>query len=354
MRPSNFIFSLLLLAALPAFAQSSSDSLTFQGRVVNSQGIPLKDAVIEGILTDIGLRTGIDGNFDLTLPASGDTMTISKEGLGSFKFTVDYSYKGVIVLGENGGAWMSYGEYLKQMAGTSQTYFDAGMKFFKGEADGTPDYKKAFACFWRAANMEHEASKYYLGKMFDEGLGITQNSPNAAYWYLQAKKTADAHLRLGTMLAEGIGVQQDYQAAAQHFFSATELGDNGEAKKNLDELIEKGLAKREDIVDNKVYEIVETNAQFPGGDNNCYKWLAQHIRYPSIALEQGIMGRVIVQFVVDRDGTITDAIALKSPDPSLSKEAVRLVGLMPRWKPATQGGKTVRSRFRLPIMFNIK
>ena len=105
--------------------------------------------------------------------------------------------------------------------------------------------------------------------------------------------------------------------------------------------------------DDRIYEMVEENAQFPGGEDACFKWLSEHIKYPSIAQEKGVQGRVIVNFVVNRDGSIVDVKTLRSPDESLSKEAERVVKMMPKWKPARQGNKTVRSRFNLPVMFRL-
>lgn len=105
--------------------------------------------------------------------------------------------------------------------------------------------------------------------------------------------------------------------------------------------------------DDRIYEMVEENAQFPGGDAECFKWLSDHIKYPSICVEQGVQGRVTVNFVVNRDGSIVDVKTVRSPDPNLTKEAERVVKLMPKWKPARQGNKTVRSRFTLPVMFRL-
>ena len=105
--------------------------------------------------------------------------------------------------------------------------------------------------------------------------------------------------------------------------------------------------------DDRIYEMVEENAQFPGGDEACFKWLSEHIKYPSICQEQGVQGRVIVNFVVNKDGSIVDVKTVRSPDANLSKEAERVVKMMPKWKPARQGNKTVRSRFTLPVMFKL-
>jgi len=109
----------------------------------------------------------------------------------------------------------------------------------------------------------------------------------------------------------------------------------------------------EAVDDDKIFDVVEQNAQFPGGDEACYKWLSENIKYPAICQEQGIQGRVFVSFVVNKDGSIVDVKVMRSPDDNLSKEAERVVKLMPKWKPARQGNKTVRSRFNLPVMFRL-
>lgn len=109
----------------------------------------------------------------------------------------------------------------------------------------------------------------------------------------------------------------------------------------------------EDVDDERIFDVVEENASFPGGDDACFKWLQKNIKYPSICQEQGVQGRVIVAFVVNRDGSIVDAKVVRSPDDHLSEEALRVVKLMPKWKPARQGNKTVRCRFNLPVNFRL-
>ena len=94
-------------------------------------------------------------------------------------------------------------------------------------------------------------------------------------------------------------------------------------------------------------------AQFPGGDQACMKWLSEHIKYPKECMEKGIQGRVNVSFVVEKDGSITEVKTIRSPDPSLTKEAERLVKSMPKFKPAKQGDNVVRSRFTIPIIFRL-
>lgn len=105
--------------------------------------------------------------------------------------------------------------------------------------------------------------------------------------------------------------------------------------------------------DDRIYDLVEENAQFPGGDAGCYEWLRNHIQYPVSCQKEGVQGRVLVCFVVNKDGSIVDEKIVRSPDARLSQEALRIVRLMPKWKPARQGDKVVRSRFTLPIMFRM-
>ena len=103
----------------------------------------------------------------------------------------------------------------------------------------------------------------------------------------------------------------------------------------------------------EIFDVVEVLAQFPGGDAACQGWIEDNLKYPVIAQENEITGRVIVQFVVNVSGALVDVEVMKSPDPSLSKEALRLVKAMPSWRPAKIDGKPVRSRVQIPIKFSL-
>jgi protein TonB len=90
---------------------------------------------------------------------------------------------------------------------------------------------------------------------------------------------------------------------------------------------------------------------FPGGQLALRKFIAQAIKYPVIAQENGIQGKVFVNFVVAKDGTVTNAKIARGVDPSLDKEALRVVNSLPKWKPGKQGGKPVRVSYTVPINF---
>jgi periplasmic protein TonB len=106
--------------------------------------------------------------------------------------------------------------------------------------------------------------------------------------------------------------------------------------------------------DNVIFQVVEKNPTFPGGDAALFKFLGDNVKYPVIAQENGIQGRVICQFVVNRDGSIVDVEVVRSVDPSLDKEAIRVIKSMPNWIPGMQRNKPVRVKFTLPVNFRLQ
>ncbi len=99
--------------------------------------------------------------------------------------------------------------------------------------------------------------------------------------------------------------------------------------------------------------IIEDQPEFPGGVEAMYKFLQENIKYPPLALENGIEGRVYVTFVVEEDGTITEPRVLRDIGGGCGREAIRVVKLMPKWKPGKQSGKPVRVQYNLPINFTL-
>lgn len=104
----------------------------------------------------------------------------------------------------------------------------------------------------------------------------------------------------------------------------------------------------------EIFVVVEQQPEFPGGMTALMKFLGDNIKYPVIAQENGIQGRVVCNFVVERDGSITDVQVVRGQDPSLDKEAIRVIQSMPKWKPGQQRGKPVRVRFTLPVVFRLQ
>nr|WP_297027097.1 energy transducer TonB [Prevotella sp.] len=104
----------------------------------------------------------------------------------------------------------------------------------------------------------------------------------------------------------------------------------------------------------KVFDVVEEMPSFPGGQGALMQYLSSNIKYPVVAQENGVQGRVIVSFVVERDGSISDVKVARSVDPSLDREAQRVVKSMPRWSPGKQNGSTVRVKYTVPVIFRLQ
>lgn len=113
------------------------------------------------------------------------------------------------------------------------------------------------------------------------------------------------------------------------------------------------LYKPQPVNRNSVYDVVEQMPSFPGGISGLRTYLNQNIRYPAEAQENCVQGRVVVSFVVGKDGHISDVTVLRSVDPSLDKEAIRVIRNMPRWTPGKQGGEPVRVRYNVPVSFRL-
>jgi len=103
----------------------------------------------------------------------------------------------------------------------------------------------------------------------------------------------------------------------------------------------------------EVFHIVETMPEYPGGPEAMIKFIQQNIQYPDSARNEGIQGKVYVNFVVDSSGNITNVKILRGVHETLDKESIRVVKSMPKWKPGTQKGKPVRVSYNLPISFRI-
>ena len=107
-------------------------------------------------------------------------------------------------------------------------------------------------------------------------------------------------------------------------------------------------------VTQKIFDVVEQQPSFPGGQSALLSWLSSNIHYPPVAEENGIQGRVVVSFVVEPDGSISNVQVVRGVDPSLDKEAVRVTKAMPKWVPGKQNGQAVRVKYNLPVTFKLQ
>ena len=139
---------------------------------------------------------------------------------------------------------------------------------------------------------------------------------------------------------KGYGTEQDtYQGIPYK-----EIAIVGEIEKETNEAPDEG----------DIYDIVKQMPEFPGGQTKLMEYLSTHVQYPEEAQKEGIQGHVLVAFVVNRDGSISDAKIARGIDPSCDNEALRVINNMPHWIPAQKNGKKVRARYRLPIVFKLQ
>lgn len=131
---------------------------------------------------------------------------------------------------------------------------------------------------------------------------------------------------------------------------------NTEDEKDVEVVIAPPVeAPEEEEEEEVIFMVVETMPEFPGGQQALFKFLSDNVKYPVIAQENGIQGRVICQFVVNKDGAIVDVEVVRSGgDPSLDKEAVRVIKSMPKWNPGKQRGKAVRVKYTVPVNFRLQ
>lgn len=108
------------------------------------------------------------------------------------------------------------------------------------------------------------------------------------------------------------------------------------------------------VEENKVFDVVEQMPSFPGGPQALLQYLNNNVKYPVVAQENGVQGRVVISFVVEKDGSVTDVQVAKSVDPSLDKEAQRVVKSMPHWIPGKQNGSAVRVKYVVPVSFKLQ
>ncbi len=147
-----------------------------------------------------------------------------------------------------------------------------------------------------------------------------------------------------------INVVDDEQKIENEFVVNAEVT---EETKNV-EITQVKVEEEVEVAEEPIFTVVESEPEFPGGMEALYKYLAQNIKYPQLARENGITGKVYVTFVVEKDGSIANPRILRDIGGGCGAEAIRVVKAMPKWSPGKQRGKAVRVQFNLPVNFNLK
>ena len=154
-------------------------------------------------------------------------------------------------------------------------------------------------------------------------------------------------------------VHSDDELKSQQELTSTKVAISLADVKGNDEEHGKDIADLKQVVtqaveEEKPYEMVEQMPTFPGGAEALLQYIAKNLKYPTIAQENGVQGRVICQFVVAKDGSVQNVRVVRSLDPSCDKEAVRVIQSLPKWIPGKQNGKAVPVYYTVPIMFKLQ
>ena len=127
------------------------------------------------------------------------------------------------------------------------------------------------------------------------------------------------------------------------------------AEFDVNQAIEVAPVQTEEVFEEEIFIVVEEKASFMGGDEGTFRnWVQQNVKFPQIALENGIQGRVVLSFVIEKDGRLTNIQVLQTPDRSLSEEAIRVLNKSPKWSPGKQRNQVVRVKYTLPVDFRVQ
>ena len=153
------------------------------------------------------------------------------------------------------------------------------------------------------------------------------------------------------VLSDNIDIVDDDLQVDDTMLNLEDDADLGVEIKEYIEQVEEEVVEEEAIP----FQLVETKPGFMGGDANAFsKWVNERLQYPEIAKENGIQGRVLLQFVVGADGSVSNVKVVRGVDPSLDKEAVRVVQSSPKWSPGKQRDRAVKVTYTFPVIFQLR
>ena len=200
------------------------------------------------------------------------------------------------------------------------------------------------------------------GLLLEIGLVISLGLVILAFWYTPKER------KIEKLDQEVVVVEQDLTEITRQDQKPPESPKKVEVKVIADllevvtndtkittEVIQQVEVVEEEIQDDQPFLVAETMPSFQGGDLNTFRnWVQQNVRFPQIALENGIQGRVVVTFVIEKDGRLTNIEVLQTPDRSLSDEAIRVLSKSPKWSPGKQRNQPVRVKYTLPVDFRVQ
>ena len=223
------------------------------------------------------------------------------------------------------------------------------------------DYAVAAHWYRKAADKNVVMAQNSLAYFYDEGLGVDQSFVEAVKWYRKAadNNDASAQYNLADMLANGIGVEKDLEQALMYSRKASAGGvreasaqiNNIQRQISLEKAQQAGESGATDA--DAVYANVPEMPQFPGGNEALLNYLRTNIKYPSVCRENRVQGRVVVTFIINKDGSVETPRVVRGVHGDLDNEALRVISLMPTWQPGRLNGEPVRVIYSIPVNFRL-
>jgi len=222
------------------------------------------------------------------------------------------------------------------------------------------DYAIAAQWYRKAAEKNVATAQSSLAYFYDEGLGVEQSFIEAAKWYKKAADNnyASAQYNYADMLVNGIGVEKDLAQGLEYYKKAKANGVQQAASEiskteRLIMSINAG-ADGSETGEDQAFFTVDVLPEYPGGSEALLEYLRRETRYPAVCRENKIEGRVLVTFIINRDGSIEAPEVVRGVHSALDNEAIRVISNMQAWKPGMLNGKLVRVKYTVPINFRLK
>lgn len=243
----------------------------------------------------------------------------------------------------------------QQKAAEAEKNYQKGNEFLEAKK-----YDKAFAAYEKAAENGHAGAQYNLATFYLEGKVVPQDNNKAVEYFEKAANQGlkDAQFNLAAMYHQGAGVEKDEEKAeywAKVYKDIIKLESKKEETRpnfpfppQMTGPVNAAAPKEDEI-----YDVVDVSPSFPGGEKALVSWLMENLKYPATAMDEGIQGKVLTSFVIANDGSVVMPKIVKSVDPLLDAEALRVILSMPKWSPGKQKGKPVYTRYTFPVTFRL-
>lgn len=279
-----------------------------------------------------------------------DKLAYEKEILNDIYMNVNLYYQGYISVQDNGYYDEKYGEYVKE----PDSWTKEAPKYIKMSITGKKLAGKTNMIYKKLVVKAKTYGRTY--KENDHACIIVRKDGSALLLVDTGNEVCGMVTKIEELIGEDVERYSENKTVVNHEAIPVNYDYNSDYSSDI--YYENRRYNSSSEVSGtdglRVYDVVEEMPQYYGGPSALFEYLSRNVKYPVVAEENGVQGRVIATFVVERDGSISDVRIAKSVDPSLDKEAARVIRAMPRWIPGRQNGSPVRVKYTVPVTFRLQ